>query len=85
MRPIGVWGDAGRNRADAPASPGSSTIAFPRPVVRGGAGDVVRRRHRQQAVDVGSGQPGVVQGAANRLELERERGPFGKFALLFVT
>jgi hypothetical protein len=54
-------------------------------VVSGGAGDVVRRRHRQQAVDVGSGQPGVVQGAANRLELERERGPFGKFALLFVT
>ena len=54
-------------------------------VVRGGAGDVIRHRHRQQAVDVGSGQPGVVQGAANRLELERERGPFGKFALFFVT
>src|SRR6266568_8563447 len=75
-------GQLARGAADLDQAERALAELFGPELVRGGAGDVIRHRHRQQAVDVGSGQPGVVQGTANRLELERERSPFGQFALL---
>ena len=46
---------------------------------------VVGSRHRQQTVDVVEGHPGVVEGAANRLELKGEGRPVRQLALLGVV